>query len=117
MFASLRNISYLCPVNCNGLNNKRIMSEEIKDMEQHSSIVSEPAAETVFDSQTVEVSAELGISDSWDPGIGPYSMDELNARFDKAEAAIKRAKNGDWSGWITENQSRENLYKKYPWLR
>ena len=94
------------------------MSEEIKDMEQHSCIVSEPAAEIVYDSQTVEVSAaELGISDSWDPGIGPYSMDELNARIDKAEAAIKRAKNGDWSGWIIENQSRENLYKKYPWLR
>lgn len=68
---------------------KHIMSEEIKDIEQHSSIVSEPAAEIVYDCQTVEVSAaELGISDSWDPEIGPYSMDELNARIDKAEAAI-----------------------------
>ena len=94
------------------------MSEEIKDIEQQSSIVSEPAAEIAYDSQTVEVSAaELGISDSWDPGIGPYSMDELNTRIDKAEAAIKRAKNGDWSGWISESLSRENLYKKYPWLR
>ena len=94
------------------------MSEEIKDIEQQSSIVSEPAAEIAYDSQTVEVSAaELCISDSWDPGIGPYSMDELNARIDKAEAAIKRAKSGDWSGWISESQSRENLYKKYPWLR
>ena len=57
------------------------------------------------------------MTDSWGPRIGPYSMDELNARIDKAKAAIKRAKNGDWSGWISENQSRENLYKKYPWLR
>jgi hypothetical protein len=94
------------------------MSKEINDIDQRSSIVSEPAAETAYDSQTVEVSAaELGNSDSWDPGIGPYSMDELNARIDKAEAAIKRAKNGDWSGWISESLSRENLYKKYPWLR
>ena len=94
------------------------MSKEINDIDQRSSIVSEPADEIVYDSQTVEVSAtELGISDSWDPGIGPYSMDELNARIDKAEAAIKRAKNGDWSGWISESLSRENLYKKYPWLR
>ena len=54
------------------------MSEEIKDIEQQSSIVSEHAAEIAYDSQTVEVSAaDLGISDSWDPGIGPYSMDEL----------------------------------------
>jgi hypothetical protein len=89
------------------------MSEESKEIEKQSSIVSEPAAEIAYDSQTIEASAaELGISDSWDPGIGPYSMDELNVRIDKAEIAIKRAKNGDWSGWISESQSSENLYKK-----
>ena len=88
------------------------MSEEIKDIEKLSSIVSEPVAEIAYDSQTVEVSAaELGVSDSRDPGIDPYSMEELNARIDKAEVAIKRAKNGGWSGWISESQSRENLYK------
>mgnify|MGYP007092170681 FL=1 len=94
------------------------MSEDIKNRKKRSNVVNEPIAEIAYDSQTVEATtAELGISDSWDPGIGPYSMDELNARIDKAEAAIKRAKNGDWSGWISESQSRENLYKRYPWLR
>ena len=100
------------------INNERIMSEEIKKIKKKSTIVSEPVAEIAYDSQTFEAStAELGIPESWDPGIGPYSMDELNARIDKAEAAIKRAKNGDWSGWKSESQSRENLYKRYPWLR
>ena len=94
------------------------MSEDIKNRKKRYNVVNEPIAEIAYDSQTVEATAaELGISDSWDPGIGPYSMDELNARIDKAEAAIKRAKNGDWSGWISESQSRENLYKRYPWLR
>ena len=89
------------------------MSEDIKNRKKRSNVVNEPIAEIAYDSQTVEATAaELGISDSWDPGIGPYSMDELNARID-----IKRAKNGDWSGWISESQSRENLYKRYPWLR
>ena len=51
------------------------MSEEIKDIEKLSSIVSEPVAEIAYDSQTVEVSAaELGVSDSRDPGIDPYSI-------------------------------------------
>ena len=60
---------------------------------------------------------DMGISDLWDPGIGPYSMDELNARIDKAEESIKRAKSGDMSGWISEAQSRENLYNRFPWLK
>ena len=94
------------------------MSEEIKDIETKKHTVSEPIAEIAYDSQTFEAStAELGIPDSWDPGIGPYTMDELNARIDNAEVAIKRAKNGDWNGWISESQSRENLYERYPWLR
>ena len=50
-------------------------------------------------------------------GIGPYTMEELNARIDEAEEFIEKAENGDWSDWITEEQSRANLYKKYPWLQ
>ena len=78
----------------------------------------EPAEEPACDYPTAEVtSVDIGIADLWDPGIGPYSMDELNTRIDKAEEAIKRAKSGDMSGWISETQSRENLYNRFPWLR
>ncbi len=57
------------------------------------------------------------VVDNWDPGIGPYTMEELNARIDEAEVFIEKAENGDWSDWISEEQSRANLYKKYPWLQ
>ena len=65
---------------------------------------------------TVEADV-VDIADSWDPGIGPYNMEDLNARMDEAEAFIAKAEQGDWSDWVTESQSRANLYSKYPWLR
>jgi hypothetical protein len=57
------------------------------------------------------------ISDDFDPGIGPYTNEELEARIEEAEVFIAQAEKGDWSNWVTENQSRANLYSKYPWLR
>ena len=57
------------------------------------------------------------ISDDFDPGIGPYTIEELDARIDEAEQFIAQAEKGDWSNWVTEDQSRANLYSKYPWLR
>ena len=57
------------------------------------------------------------LSVDFDPGIGPYSIDELNTRIDEAEEFIAQAEKGDWSNWVTEDQSRTNLYEKYPWLR
>ena len=57
------------------------------------------------------------ITDSFDPGIGPYTTEELNARIDEAEVFIAQAENGDWSNWVTEDQARANLYGRYPWLR
>ena len=59
----------------------------------------------------------VDVADTWDPGIGPYDMKELNARIDEAETFIEKAEQGDWSDWVTEAQSRANLYSKYPWLR
>ena len=57
------------------------------------------------------------IPDDYDSGIGPYSLEELNARIDEAETFIEKAERGDWSDWVTEDQSRANLYSKYLWLR
>ena len=52
------------------------MSEDIKNRKKRSNVVNEPIAEIAYDSQTVEATAaELGISDSWDPGIGLERMD------------------------------------------
>jgi hypothetical protein len=65
---------------------------------------------------TVETSDDetVDVAEDWDPGIGPYSMEELNARIDEAEVFIEKAEKGDWSDWVTEEQSRANLYRKYP---
>lgn len=60
---------------------------------------------------------DVMLPDDYDPGIGPYTMEELNARIDEAEEFIAQAEKGDWSNWVTEEQSRANLYSKYPWLR
>jgi len=43
--------------------------------------------------------------------------EELNARINEAEGFITQAEKGDWRNWVTEEQSRANLYSKYPWLR
>ncbi|MBO4891066.1 MAG: hypothetical protein J5502_00520 [Prevotella sp.] len=68
---------------------------------------------------TIETCNDKGVAvaDDWDPGIGPYSLEELNARIDEAELCIEKAEKGDWSDWVSEEQSRANLYSKYPWLR
>ena len=68
---------------------------------------------------TIEAFKEEGVdvAETWDPGIGPYDIDELNARIDEAEVFIEKAERGDWSDWVSETQSRANLYSKYPWLR
>jgi hypothetical protein len=68
---------------------------------------------------TIEASNDeaVDVADTWDPGIGPYTMEEQNARIDEAEVFIEKAEKGDWSDWISEEQSRANLYSKYPWLR
>ena len=50
-------------------------------------------------------------------GIGPSTMEELNVRIDEAEVLIEKAEKGDWNDWVSEEQSRANLYSKYPWLR
>ena len=52
-----------------------------------------------------------------DPGIGPYTMEERNARIDEAEVLIEKAEKGDCSDWVSEEQSRANLYSKYSWPR
>ena len=60
---------------------------------------------------------EIGISDDVDPGVGPYTMEELNARIDEADAAITRSEHDDWSDWVTSKEMDQNLYAKFPWLR
>ena len=66
---------------------------------------------------TIESSDDYGISDDWDSGIGPYTMEELNARIDEAEVFIEKAERGDWSDWVTNEEMDAELYREYPWLR
>ena len=65
----------------------------------------------------MEEDEDCGISDDWDPGIGPYTMEELNARIDEADAAIDRAEAGDMSDWVTSEEMDRRLYERFPWLR
>lgn len=92
------------------------------EMDQDANQCSEPpvgytAVNSGYTNTIAPKDDEKVVVDNWDPGIGPYSMEELNARIDEAEVFIEKAENGDWSDWITEEQSRANLYKKYPWLQ
>ena len=57
------------------------------------------------------------LPDDYDPGIGPYTMEELNARIDEAELAIDRAEKGDERDWITAEEMDAELYRMFPWLR
>ena len=57
------------------------------------------------------------LPDEYDPGIGPYTMEELNARIDEAEVYIAQAEKGDWSNWVTSEEMDAELNSKYPWLR
>ena len=57
-----------------------------------------------------------------EPEVGCYVTgggytNTMAERHEEAEVFIAQAEKGDWSNWVTENQSRANLYSKYPWLR
>jgi len=65
----------------------------------------------------MEEDEDCDIPDDWDPGIGPYTMEELNARIDEADAAIDRAEAGDMSDWVTSEEMDRRLYERFPWLR
>ncbi|MEE3417299.1 MAG: hypothetical protein VZR53_18325 [Prevotella sp.] len=89
------------------------------DEEQGIGMCSEPSGSNALDgyANTIETFNGEVVADTWDPGIGPYDMEELKARIDEAETFIEKAEQGDWSDWVTEAQSRANLYNKYPWLK
>ena len=57
------------------------------------------------------------LPDDYDPGIGPYTINELNARIDEAEVFIEKAENGDWSDWVSSEEMTARLYQQYPWLQ
>ena len=92
------------------------------DEEENGGKVSDPVVEYAATGSGFTGTAEMEcdddpmMSDDYDPGIGPYSMEELNARIDEAEAAIERANQGDWSDWVTSEEMTANLYKRFPWL-
>ena len=50
------------------------------------------------------------LSDDFDPGVGPYTLEELYARIDEAEANVAAGM------WLTEEESRNRIRQKFPWL-
>lgn len=57
------------------------------------------------------------LMDEEDPHVGPYTMEELNARIDEAEIVIANAEKGDADGWVTAEQMDAELFSTFPWLR
>ena len=95
-------------------------SYPIPEEEGNVGMASEPVAEYKATGSGYEepvVDDDPVMSDDYDPGIGPYTMEELNARIDEAEVFIEKAEKGDWSDWISSEEMTERLYQKYPWLR
>ncbi len=50
------------------------------------------------------------LNDDFDPGVGPYTLEELYARIDEAEANVAAGM------WLTEEESRHRLKQKFPCL-
>ena len=50
------------------------------------------------------------LNDDFDPGVGPYTLEELYARIDEAEANVAAGM------WLTEEESRNRIRQKFPWL-
>ena len=50
------------------------------------------------------------LNDDFDPGVGPYPLEELYARIDEAEANVAAGM------WLTEEESRNRIRQKFPWL-
>jgi hypothetical protein len=60
--------------------------------------------------------AERSLEDlDWDkiPSFGPFSDEEAIARIDKFEEELARGE----VEWISDEEAREKLYSKYPWLK
>lgn len=50
------------------------------------------------------------LNDDFDPGVGPYTLEELYERIDEAEANVAAGM------WLTEEESRNRIRQKFPWL-
>lgn len=89
------------------------------DEEENTGIASEPIVEYKATGSGYEgaVIDDPIMSDDYDPGIGPYTMEELNARIDEAEVFIEKAEKGDWSDWVSSEEMTARLYQQYPWLQ
>lgn len=88
------------------------------EKEENEGIVSDPMVEMTSPTKSyTDLSVHINTREDWNPGIGPFSVDELNSRIDEADAALDRYSKGDDGEWVTEKQLRENYYTKYTWLR
>ena len=50
------------------------------------------------------------LNDDFDPGVGPYTLEELYARIDEAEESVRRGLGKSWS------QVEAELKAEFPWL-
>ena len=113
-----QNFLYLCNINIIKMAKNRY--PEYDEEDGLVGMCSEPPASyTATGSGYVNsLSDEEGmLPDDYDPGIGPYTMDELNARIDYAEELIAQAEKGDYSNWVTSEEMDAELYREFPWLR
>ena len=74
-------------------------------LQQSQAWTSEPIDDTEADGED-----NPWLSDDFDPGVGPYTLEELYARIDEAEANVAAGM------WLTEEESRHRIRQKFPWL-
>lgn len=74
-------------------------------LQQSQAWTSEPIDDTEADGED-----NPWLSDDFDPGVGPYTLEELYARIDEAEANVAAGM------WLTEEESRNRIRQKFPWL-
>ncbi len=74
-------------------------------LQQSQAWTSEPIDDTEADGED-----NPWLNDDFDPGVGPYTLEELYARIDEAEANVAEGM------WLTEEESRNRIRQKFPWL-
>jgi len=74
-------------------------------LQQSQAWTSEPIDDTEADGED-----NPWLNDDFDPGVGPYTLEELYARIDEAEANVAAGM------WLTEEESRNRIRQKFPWL-
>ena len=87
------------------------MTEEIKDLHIQTDMASEPSLAMSAACINQNVERVFSYPHSYDPGLGPYSTEEMNKRIDSAEADLHNNEK-----WVQVDDFAESMKKEHLWL-